>query len=285
VGSKNQKPSLEAKLKTDKPLVSIVTPSFNQGLYLDETIQSVLNQDYPNIEYIIIDGGSTDGSLEIIKRYEERIDYWVSEPDLGQTDAINKGFAHAKGEILAWLNSDDTYRPEAIQEAVDYLVAHPDAGMVYGHAFYVDEEGKVVAHFPTAETGYYKLRRGNATIPQQAAFFRSTLWKMVGPLDPSFYYAMDYDLWIRISSVSTIDYYPRLWANFRLQNSSKSMQEAHRCWPEIIRIHFRDGGSVFSILYAKYLLRRILEPIMPLRMKLWKWKFAIEKEESRLPSR
>jgi glycosyltransferase involved in cell wall biosynthesis len=265
-------------LKTDKPLVSIITPSFNQGLYLEETIKSVLNQDYPNLEYIIIDGGSTDGSLDIIKRYEDRIGYWESEPDLGQTDAINKGFAHAKGEILAWLNSDDTYRPGAIQEAVDYLVAHPEAGMVYGHAFYIDEEGKVVAQFPTAETDYYKLRRGNATIPQQAAFFRSTLWKMVGPLDPSFYYAMDYDLWTRISSVSPIDYYPRLWANFRLQNLSKSMQEAHRCWPEIIRIHFRDGGSVFSILYAKYLLRRILEPIMPLRMAFWKWKFTIRKK-------
>ena len=262
-------------MKTDKPLVSIVTPSFNQGLYLEETIQSVLNQDYPNIEYIIIDGGSTDGSVEIIKRYEDRIGYWESEPDLGQTDAINKGFALAKGEILAWLNSDDTYRPGAIREAVDYLYEHPEVGMVYGHAFYIDEEGEVVAQFPTAKTDYDKLRRGNSTIPQQAAFFRSSLWKMIGPLDPSFYYAMDYDLWIRISSVSPIDYYPRLWANFRLQNSSKSMQEAHRCWPEIIRIHFRDGGSVFSILYMKYLLRRVLEPVMPLRMAFWKWKFAL----------
>ncbi len=134
----------------------------------------------------------------------------------------------------------------------------------------------VQAGHRSPQTPIYKLRRGNATIPQQAAFFRSTLWKMVGPLDSSFYYAMDYDLWIRISSVSPIDYYPRLWANFRLQNSSKSMQEAHRCWPEIIRIHFRDGGSVFSILYAKYLLRRVLEPIMPLRMAFWKWKFVIE---------
>lgn len=239
-------------------------------------MQSVLNQDYPNIEYIIIDGGSMDESKKIIKRYEDRLDYWVSEPDLGQTDAINKGFALAHGEIFAWLNSDDTYRPGAIQEAVDYLSAHPEAGMVYGHAFYINEEGKIVANFPTAETDYLKLRRGNATIPQQAAFFRSTLWKMVGPLDPSFYYAMDYDLWLRIAGVTPIAFHPRPWAHFRLQDSSKSMQEAHRSWPEIIRVHFRDGGSVFSILYAKYLLRRVLEPIMPWRMELRKWRYTRE---------
>ena len=265
-------------MNSNKQLVSIITPSFNQGIFLEEAIQSVLNQDYPNLEYIIIDGGSTDGSVDIIKHYEERISFWVSEADMGQTDAINKGFARANGDILAWLNSDDTYRPGAIQEAVDYLNDHPEVAMVYGHAFYIDEEGEDVAQYPTSRTDYRKLRRGNSTIPQQAAFFRSSVWKMVGPLDPSFYYAMDYDLWIRISAVSPIDHYPRVWANFRLQDSSKSMQEAHRCWPEIMRIHFRDGGTVFSLLYMKYLLRRILEPVMPLRMAFWKWKYALSKK-------
>jgi glycosyltransferase involved in cell wall biosynthesis len=263
------------KLNSNNPLVSIVTPSFNQGLFLEEAIQSVLNQDYPNLEYIVIDGGSKDGSVDIIKQYDGRISFWVSEEDMGQTDAINKGFERANGDILAWLNSDDTYRPGAIQEAVDYLNDHPEVGMVYGHAFYIDEEGENVAQYPTSRTNYRKLRRGNSTIPQQAAFFRSSVWKMVGPLDPSFYYAMDYDLWIRISAVTPIDYTPRVWANFRLQDSSKSMQEAHRCWPEIMRIHFRDGGTVFSILYMKYLLRKILEPAMPLRMAFWKWKYAL----------
>ena len=111
-------------------LVSIVTPSFNQARFLEATIQSVLSQDYPQIEYMIVDGGSSDGSVEIIRRYQDRLAWWVSEPDRGQTDAINKGFARARGGILAWINSDDTYQPGAVSEAVTFLETHPEVGMV-----------------------------------------------------------------------------------------------------------------------------------------------------------
>lgn len=259
--------------------VSIVTPSFNQARYLETTIQSVLSQDYPNIEYILMDGGSTDGSVEIIKRFADRLTYWVSEPDRGQTDAINKGFARATGEILAWLNSDDVYRPNAISEAVDFMQTYPDIGLVYGDADYIDENGEVIGWFPATETNYKRLRRGYVHIPQQSAFFRSSIWRMVGPLDPSFYFAMDYDLWVRIASISPIRYHPRKWAAFRLHGDAKSLASADRCWPEMIKVHRRLGGGILSVIYFKYLLRRILEPILPLRLRvrLWMQSWALDR--------
>jgi len=181
-----------------KPLVSIVTPSFNQARFLDETIRSVLSQDYPNIEYIIIDGDSTDGSKEIIQKNADRLAFWESVPDNGQTDAINKGFARATGEILAWLNSDDILLPGAVSSAVEELHVHPEVSMVYGNATLINAEGKKIGDFPVAQTDLKRLKRGYVHIPQQSSFFRADLWKKVGPLDPTFYFAMDYDLWVRL---------------------------------------------------------------------------------------
>jgi len=160
-------------LMNEKPLVSIVTPSFNQARYLEETIRSVLGQTYERIEYILIDGGSTDGSLEIIQKYTDKVSYWVSEKDKGQTDAINKGFKAAHGSILAWLNSDDVYQPRAVSEAVAYLMDQPQVGMVYGDLDFVDENGQVIGRFPAAQTDLRRLRRGYVHIPQPAAFFRA----------------------------------------------------------------------------------------------------------------
>ncbi|MCJ7530019.1 MAG: glycosyltransferase, partial [Anaerolineales bacterium] len=142
------------------PLVSIVTPSYNQAQFLETTIRSVLDQVYPNLEYMVVDGGSTDGSREIIRKYADRLAWWVSEHDRGQTDAINKGFTRAHGDILAWLNSDDTYEPEAVAEAVTFLQTHPDVGMVYGDANFIDEQGQVIGRFPARQTDYRRLRRG-----------------------------------------------------------------------------------------------------------------------------
>ena len=249
------------------PLVSIVTPSYNQAKYLEETIQSVINQTYPNIEYIIIDGGSDDGTLDIIRKYELHIAWWVSEKDKGQTDAINKGFAKAKGEILAWLNSDDTYLPNAVDEAVAYLMAHPEVGMVYGDANYIDSQGSVIGKFNAQQTSYARLRRGGVYIPQQASFFRASLWEQVGPLVPSFYFAMDYDLWVRFAKIAEIHYFPRLWANFRLHDDAKTIAEDDRCWPEMLRVHYREGGKWLSWIMIRYLVRKTLAPLIRWRRK------------------
>jgi len=275
---------------TDLPLVSIITPSFNQAYYLEATIQSVLSQDYPRIEYIIVDGGSTDGSVDIIKKYSAQdaiprgasrsdsggnrsvsnhsIPWLSSEKPKGQTDAINKGFARATGEILAWINSDDTYNPGAVSSAVKYLQEHPEVGLVYSDCNYINENGQVIGRFPAAQTNNRRLREGYVHIPQQTTFFRASLWQEVAPLDPSFYFAMDYDLWTRIASRTQLKYLAgQTWANFRLHTSGKTITADDRCWPEMVRVHYRDGGRFFSVIVAKYYIRKLIAPLWNLRRR------------------
>ena len=249
-------------LSTHLPKVSIVTPSFNQARFLEATMRSVLTQDYPSVEYIVIDGASTDGSVEIIKKYTDQLTEWVSEPDRGQTDAINKGFARATGEIMAWLNSDDTYEPGAISAAVAFLQIHPEIGLVYGDTNFINAEGKIIGKFNAQQTSLKRLHRGGVYIPQQAAFWRAALWHQVGPLDPSFYFAMDYDLWVRLAQVTEIRYTPQLWANFRLHGDAKTIAADERCWPEMLRVHRRDGGRWFSWIYVRYFVRKLLSPLI-----------------------
>ena len=245
-----------------QPLVSIVTPSFNQDKFLERTIVSVLNQDYPNIEYIVIDGKSTDNSVGIIQKYSGELAYWQSEKDQGQTDAINQGFSHASGQILAWLNSDDTYEPQAVSQAVDYLLGHPEVGMVYGDCNFIDANDNIIGKFNTQQTNYKKLRTGYVHIPQQAAFWRTELWKQVAPLDSSIYFAMDYDLWLRLAKISKIVYIPKLWANFRLHGDGKTIAEDDRCWPDMLKIHYRDGGKWWQPIVWKYWIRKMAAPYL-----------------------
>ncbi len=248
-------------------LVSIVTPSYNQARFLEETMRSVLEQDYADIEYIVVDGGSTDGSRELLERYSSRLAWWISEKDRGQTDAINKGFNRARGDVLAWLNSDDTYQPGAVREAVEFLQANPQVGLVYGDANYIDENGRVIGRFPAAQTDYRRLRQGYVHIPQQSAFFRADLWRKVGPLDASFYFAMDYDLWVRLAREAPLVYHPRLWANFRLHSDAKTIAADDRCWPEMLRVHYRDGGSRFAPIVLKYWIRKLAAPYINWRRR------------------
>jgi hypothetical protein len=154
--------------------------------------------------------------------------------------------------------------------------------MVYGDADYINEAGLTIGKFPATQTDYKRLRRGYVHIPQQSAFFRAELWDQVGPLDPTFQFAMDYDLWVRIAALRPIRYHRRSWAAFRLHGKAKTMSSAELCWPEMIRVHRRLGGSVISIIYAKYLVRRLLEPILPYRLsaRLWLQQWALNRNES-----
>ena len=250
------------------PRVSIITPSFNQAKFLERTMLSVLGQDYPNLEYIVIDGASNDGSAEIIRKYADRLAYWCSEPDRGQTDAINKGFSHAGGEILAWLNSDDTYNPGTVRKAVEFLQEHPEIGMVYGDMAFIDENDRPIGMFKAALTDLKRLRRGYVHVPQPAAFFRAALWQQVGPLDASFYFAMDYDLWVRLAQKTRFAYLKGdVWANFRLHPGGKTVAADEHCWPEMLRVHYRDGGTALSLIVAKYWARKLAAPLINRRRR------------------
>jgi glycosyltransferase involved in cell wall biosynthesis len=226
-------------------LVSIVTPSFNQAPFLEETILSVLNQDYPRIEYIVIDGGSADGSVDLIRKYEDRLAYWVSEPDKGQADAINKGFNRAHGELLGWLNSDDTYTSGSIRRSVERLMACPRAVAVHGRANVVDQNSRVVVEGKAGEPKTFNLREelcGNVICQPTVLMRRGPLFE-VGLLDPNLHYALDFDLWPKLALKGEIVEVGTVQANFRISDTSKSMALTDRFLPEVL--------SVLDLFFAR----------------------------------
>jgi glycosyltransferase involved in cell wall biosynthesis len=183
-----------------RTVVSIVTPSYNQGKFLEETILSVISQDYPFIEYIIIDGGSSDCSVDIIKKYQDRISYWVSEKDSGQANAINKGWKMSHGEIIAFLNSDDTYQPGIISKVVEAFEKNPDWGMLYGVGALIDAEGKII-EYQIAKPYDIERELYCNSIVQPTVFLRRCVVEKVGWLDETSLIAIDYDYWMRIASL------------------------------------------------------------------------------------
>src|SRR5512138_190537 len=258
-------------MNTSSPLpkVSIVTPSYNQGQFLEATIQSVLAQDYPNIEYIIVDAGSKDCSVEIIRKYQQHLAWWVSEKDKGHADGLNKGFSHATGEILAWLNSDDIYLPNAISEAVAILMDHPDVGMVYGDADLIDDAGLSAGQFGSKQTSYRQMLRGSVHIPQATTFWRADLWHQVGHLDLSLFFSFDYDLWVKIAKVSKVLYVPKRWAKFRIHSAGKTIVNDDRCYPDMLRVLEREtGSSLFSWLRLRMIARKAFYSWMPWQFRL-----------------
>jgi glycosyltransferase involved in cell wall biosynthesis len=225
----------------DPLTLSVVTPSFNTGRYLGAAIQSVIDQDWPGIDYIVMDGGSTDGSLDVLRSFGDRI-RWVSEKDQGQSDAINRGFSRTRGDVLAWLNSDDTYAPGAVRTAMQFLAAHPDVAMVYGDADYIDADGKLIA--PCAHIEPFnrdRLFHYSDFIVQPAAFFRRSAFEAVGGLDVSLNWTMDYDLWMKLAERFKIAYLPRLLAHYRWLIDNKTATGGFARIDEISSVLARRG--------------------------------------------
>ena len=229
------------------PRISVVTPSFNQGPYLERTISSVLDQNYPNLEYLIIDGGSTDESVEIIKRYERHLTYWVSEPDSGQSNAINKGLARTTGTILAWLNSDDFYLPGTFRTIAEAAVAHPESGAFVGEGQIVDTSGTVLNSVKpqpaiVLETLFNWMSGGDFLQP--SCFFRDSAWRATGPLDESIHIAFDVDFWIRMvkagCSFRTID---SLLSQALLHATAKTTAYTNLMRVDCAMVTIRHGGE------------------------------------------
>ncbi len=218
-----------------QPLVSIITPSFNQAGYLEATILSVLDQGYPNIEYLIADGGSHDGSVQIIEKYASRLAWWVSEKDRGQGDAINKGFGHSKGEIVAWLNSDDLYLPDAVEQAVALFGKYPDAGMVFGNAITIDAAGRPLNPLVFGDWELADLLRFQI-ICQPAVFIRRSVLQRAGFLDSSYQYLLDHQLWLRIAAAAPIVHANAFWAAARHHSQAKNVAHAGEFADEVYRI-------------------------------------------------
>lgn len=232
-----------------EPLVSIVTPSLNMASFLEETIESVLSQDYPRIEYLVLDGGSSDGTVDILKRYEPRLRY-VSAPDSGQADAINRGFQQTSGEIFAFLNADDLYLPGAVSAAVQAFAAYPVAGVVYGDAWYIGEDGRRIRPYPVERFDPDNLRR-RCFICQPAAFFRREAFAAGGMLDSRLRFALDYDLWIRMSRRFPMVKIDALLAASRLHGGSKTLGEMRQAMGETIEVLRHHFGYVpYNWLYG-----------------------------------
>ena len=208
------------------PKISIVTPSYNQGKFLRETIESVLNQDYPNLEYFIVDGGSTDNSVDIIREYEDRIDWWVSEKDKGQSDAINKGFKRASGELLCWVNSDDVLLPGCLREVAYRYINNRMPDLIHTNFIYMDHDGIITRMIRIPMQTKFFMYRGVWSVSVPSAFFSAHLLRSVGYLNPDYHISMDFDIWMRmIKAGARVCYIPEYLGAFRWHNASKSSSE------------------------------------------------------------
>jgi glycosyltransferase involved in cell wall biosynthesis len=238
-----------------QPFFSVVTPSFNQGAFIEQTIRSVLDQNYPAFEHIVYDGGSTDQTVSVLKRYSHL--QWVSEKDGGQSAALNKGFRKARGEVVAWINSDDWYEPGAFAAVAQFFSKHPDRNVVMGDCRCVDAAGKEIGIVINHERGFNYIRAywKSAAIPAQpAVFFRRRLLDECGLLDESLHYGMDYDLWLRFARNHHFYHINQLVANYRFHTAAKGGDgDWNKFKPEWRRVYDRHcPGFCGRRLIAKW---------------------------------
>jgi glycosyltransferase involved in cell wall biosynthesis len=239
------------------PSITVVTPSFNQAKFIAKTIESVLGQGYPDLEYIVVDGGSQDGTQDILRRYGDRL-RWVSEADRGQADAVNKGVALGRGEIIGWLNSDDTYEPGALHTVARVFASRPEVSVVYGDADHVLEDGTPYGPYPTSPFDHERLAEF-CFVCQPAAFFRRTAFDEVGGVDVDLRFCMDYDLWIRMGRGHRFAYLQEVLACSRLHDSAKTLASRRSVFEEIIATVKRHYGVVpfeWAYAYADHLFNR-----------------------------
>ncbi len=226
------------------PSISIVTPSYNHACFLEETILSVLNQDYPRLTYAVVDGGSSDGSAEIIERYRDSLSYAVSERDKGQSDAIVKGMNRMDGEILAYLNSDDFLAPGTLRYVGAYFTAHPEVDVVYGHRIIVDDKSREVGRW-ILPRHYSDSTKHFDYIPQETLFWRRSFYEKAGGIDPDFHFAMDWDFILRLQAQgANFRRLPYFLACFRAHEAQKSQAGSDVGKREIDALMNRTGGDL-----------------------------------------
>jgi glycosyltransferase involved in cell wall biosynthesis len=237
---------------TSTSSISVVTCSYQHGKFIDATIRSVLEQQYPGLEYIIMDGGSSDGTLDILKRYSTQVEYWVSEPDDGQTDALIKGFKRCRGEIMGWLCSDDLLLPGALQVVADFFAEHPHVEAVYGDAIWIDGKGELIRQKREIPFSQFLMRFDHNYVPQPSMFWRRSVFERVGGLNPRFDLAMDADLWDRFAQSTRIAHIDKFLSCMRY-------------YPEQKTRALRSVGEVETMEIAS---RSRLGRVMPLRSTL-----------------
>ena len=243
--------------------ISIITPSYNQGQFIEATILSVLNQTYPNIEYIVVDGGSTDGTMAVVDRYRDRIDVVIHERDKGQSDAINKGFRLATGELVGWINSDDVLYPDCVARMVQYYHRNADGAVYYGSVLdRIDSEGKRIMTYSVPIPDRHYLLNYNYDIIQPGSFYPTQLVQRVGYRNERIHYCMDLDLWLRLLTHGPIySYADEPVAGFRIWGESKTSTGGQWFLSDIIHVLKQHGASAYARTLFKAQYQKIRKQV------------------------